>query len=411
MPNTPQQIRASESADRVRLGLAIVNEARCIAELAELRRAIESWAKENLLWDGSALVTPFIHKRDAPERYDALLLSLEGSLHEIFHFHHQDSNKHYEHFKSVLNQHGFDFEMEDATTICISPLDENRADEYLAFYRWQWIQNLATRRLYDIHEEVFAHFAKHPDHLIRLEWRQYEEFLDTVFRNQGFRTELGPGTSDGGVDIRLYQSQSIPQMVTIVQAKRYATKPIGLETVAALFGIAVQQRVHKGILATTSRFLPGAKQFSQSVSSDLGFPNIELVDSHRVGGWCADIAEELNRFFQNGETPAPSIIGSECLEGLTGRIVVACGVYNMVSNYFAKIVADFPHEVILQRIDSEQISGDGQSGTEVAKDTGEPHPRFIAFKRPSTNGELNFWGNGELYSLWNGKPQYFDHAD
>jgi len=131
------------------------------------------------------------------------------------------------------------------------------------------------------------------------------------------------------------------------------------------------------------------------------------VDSRRVGGWCADIAEELNRFFQNGETPAPSIVGPECLKGLTGRIVVAYGGYN----YFAKIVADFPYEVILQPIDSEYVSGDTQRGTEVAKGTSKPHPRFIAFKDTSTNGDLNFWGDGKLYFLWDGTPQYFDHLD
>lgn len=201
-------------------------------------------------------------------------------------------------------------------------------------------------------------------------------------------------------------------MVTLVQAKRYTARPIGLDTVAALFGIAVQQRAHKGILATTSRFQPGAKRFARSIPSGLGFPNIELVDSRRVGGWCADIAEELNRFFQNGETPAPSIIGSECLKGLTGHIVVACGSNYMVSNYFAKIVADFPYEVILQPIDSEQVSSEnGLRGTEVAKDTSKPHRRFIAFKHTSTDGDLNFWGDGELYFLWDGTPQYFDHLD
>jgi len=120
----------------------------------------------------------------------------------------------------------------------------------------------------------------------------------------------------------------------------------------------------------------------------------------------------LNRFFHNGKIPVPLIIGPECLKGLTERIVVARGGYDMVINYFAKIVADFPYEVILQPIDSEQISGEvGLRGTEVAKDTSKPYPRFIAFKGTSTNGDLNFWGDGKLYFLWDGTPRYFDHLD
>lgn len=206
MPITPRHIRTAEASDGVRLGLTTIKEERCMAELAELRHAIESWAKENKLWRDSAFLTPFIHKGDAPKRYDALLLTFEGPLYDVFNLNRQDAEEHYEHFKSMLEMRGFYFDMEDHVTMCIMPLDEKRADEYLALYRWQWIQNLATSRLYDIHIEVFEHFAKHPDHFARLEWRQYEEFLDAVFRNQGFRTELGPGTNDGGGDIRLYQS-------------------------------------------------------------------------------------------------------------------------------------------------------------------------------------------------------------
>jgi len=44
MPSKPRQIR---TADGVRLGAATINEERCIAELTELRRAIESWAKDS----------------------------------------------------------------------------------------------------------------------------------------------------------------------------------------------------------------------------------------------------------------------------------------------------------------------------------------------------------------------------
>lgn len=277
------------------------------------------------------------------------------------------------------------------------PTDDQRADDYLALHRWQWIQHLAKQRLFDIHSEVFDHFAKHPDHLARLGWRQYEEFLDAVFRNQGFRTELGTGGNDGGVDIRLYQSESLPQMVTLVQAKKYLNRPIKQDTVAALFGNAVLNKAHKGILATTSRFQPAAKRFAKSVCSDLNFPEIDLVDSKGVGGWCADIATELNRYFNNGETPAPPVITEQHLGGLTGQIVVASGGHDMVINYFARIVDDFSHEVVLESLKSEETSGDGQRGT--------------AFKSRWEHGSLHFWGGGNLYSLWDGTPQDFDYLD
>jgi restriction system protein len=395
----------------VRLGAATVNESKLITELTKLKAAVVEWAEGHDLWSDANFHTPFIHRGEAPERHIALLLTLDGPLFDVFNSTHEETDKLYEEFHALLEKHGFWSELQNHYTLNIMPTDDQRADDYLALHRWQWIQHLATQRLFDIHSEVFEHFAKNPDHLARLEWRQYEEFLDAVFRNQGFRTELGSGTNDGGIDIRLYQSQSLPQMITVVQAKKYRSRPINLDTVAALFGNAVANKANRGILATTSRFQPAAKKFALSVSSDVSFPEIDLVDSKRVGGWCADIAAELDRYFSNGETPAPPIITAQHLSGFTGRIVVASGGYDMVINYFARIVADFPHEVVLEVLKSEETSGDGQRGTVVADMDSPAGLRFTAFKRRWDDGPVHFWGGGRLYSLWDGAPQHFDYCD
>jgi hypothetical protein len=395
----------------VRFGAATVDESRLVRELATLEEAVARWAEGYDLWEDANFHVPFIHRGEAPERHIVLLLTLDGPLHDVFNSTHEETDRLEQEFSALLEKHGFWYELQNHYTVNIMPTDDQRSDDYLALHRWQWVQHLATQRLFDIHSEVFEHFAKHPEHLARLGWRQYEEFLDAVFRNQGFRTELGSGTNDRGVDIRIYQSQSLPQMVTVVQAKKYRSRPINLDTVAALFGNAVANKASSGILATTSRFQPAAKKFAKSVSSDLSFPKIDLVDSKRVGGWCADIAAELDRYFNNGETAAPPIVTLEHLKGLTGRIVVASGGCDMVINYFARIVADFPYEVILETIGSQETSGDGQRGTVVAKVKSAPGPRFTAFKNSSDIGTIDFWGDGRLYSLWDGTPQDFDYCD
>ena len=395
----------------VRLGNLTVDESRLVQELATLKEAVARWAKGYGLWHDANFQVPFIHNGEAPEHQLVLLLTFEGSLHNVFDSTHEETDRLEQEFSTLLEKHGFWYELQNHHTVNIMPTDDQRADDYLALHRWQWIQHLATQRLFDIHSEVFEYFAKHPEHLARLGWRQYEEFLDAVFRNQGFQTELGPGTNDGGIDIRIYQSQSLPQMVTVVQAKRYRSRPINLDTVAALFGNAVANKASGGILATTSRFQPAAKRFANSVSSDLSFPKIDLVDSKRVGEWCADIAAELDRYFNSGETAAPPIITFEHLKGLTGRIVVASGGYNMVINYFARIVADFPYEVVLETIESEETSGDGQRGTVIAKINSTPGLRSTAFKKSWDDGTIHFWGGGHLYSLWDGTPQHFDYCD
>jgi Restriction endonuclease len=395
----------------IRLGAATVDERQLIRELASLQEAVAQWAKGYDLWEDAHFHIPFVHRGEAPERHIVLLLTFDGPLYNVFNSIHEETHRLQQELSSLLEEHGFWYELQNHYTANIMPTDDQRSDDYLALHRWQWVQHLATQRLFDVHSEVFEHFAQHPEHLARLGWRQYEEFLDAVFRNQGFRTELGSGTDDGGVDIRIYQSQSLPQMVTLVQAKRYRSRPINLDTVAALFGNAVANKASSGILATTSRFQPAAKKFAKSVSSEVSFPKIDLVDSKRVGGWCADIAAELDRYFNKGETAAPPIITQEHLEGLTGRIVVARWGYDMVINDFAKIVADFPYEVVLETIGSEETSGDGQRGTVIAKVNDSPGLRFTAFKKSWENGAIHFWGGGRSYSLWDGTPQDFDYCD
>lgn len=237
----------------VRIGRESVEEMARQVQLAAIRKDIESWAKRRGFWFDTSFWEPIAYRRERPRLAEVLLIISEGPLAMGM------SEKHEAQFHAILEKHGFWYSLENHYTIVLYPEDERLQQEFLVMERWRWVQQLAVHRLYDIHSEVFEHFATKPEDLKRLTWRQYEEFLDSVFRNQGFFTKLGPGRSDGGIDNRLYQSATVPELVTIVQARRYTSKPIGLEAVAALFGHAVKERAKRGIFATTSRFLPGAK--------------------------------------------------------------------------------------------------------------------------------------------------------
>lgn len=138
--------------------------------------------------------------------------------------------------------------------------------------------------------ELMAYFAEYPDKLQEMEWRKFEELLDAIFRNQGYHTELGPGSGDGGVDIRLIQKDSIGEVLTLVQAKRYnARNPIGLEAVQALHGVVDDQRAHRGLFVTTSRYLPGAREFAARQNQRL-----ILATSKEVATWCKRIVTHKN---------------------------------------------------------------------------------------------------------------------
>jgi HJR/Mrr/RecB family endonuclease len=133
-----------------------------------------------------------------------------------------------------------------------------------------------------INSELLEYFAANPLALHELSWRKFEEVLEAVFRNQGFRTEIGPGSDDGGVDLRLLRKDSIGEVVTLVQAKRYApNRPISLEAVSALYGVVESENANRGLFVTTSRYLPSAERFAQTTRSRL-----VLATADDVARWC-----------------------------------------------------------------------------------------------------------------------------
>jgi len=142
-----------------------------------------------------------------------------------------------------------------------------------------------------INFQLVEYFAEHPEQLHHLDWRKFEELLEAVFRNQGYDTELGPGRRDGGVDLRLIQKDSIGQMVTLVQVKRYSpNNPVKLDAVAALYGVVEAQAANRGLFVTTSRYLPSAKRFAEERNRRL-----ILASPQEVADWCKALSA-------NGET-------------------------------------------------------------------------------------------------------------
>ena len=387
----------------VRLGEQEICEAALTAEIARVQREIETWGRENELWHEESFGTPFLHHNDAPEEYETLLLFSEGCINRIFAI---DGayNAFEPSFMALLDRLGYDFEMTESCTFALYPREGRLRRDFLRLHRWQWLQHLAQQKLLELHGEVFEHFGKYPQDLQQLEWRQFEELLDAIFKNQGFYTELGPGRNDGGVDLRLYQSHSIPELVTLVQAKQYQA-PIQQEAVAALWAHAVLEGAPRALFATTSRFQPAVTKFAASTEQRVGLPALELVDGKKIAGWCAEIGKTLDAYFANGQA-APPII-TDATGPLAGQIVVAHYGYNCTNNSFARIEADFQHEVILRSIGKKMVSGDGQMGFEVPAE-GEA----LSFRQPvrmlGRKNHGGFWADRMLYQLWDGRPQHFN---
>lgn len=140
-----------------------------------------------------------------------------------------------------------------------------------------------------INAELIAYFSQNPERMYDLAPRQFEELLDAIFRNQGYRSDLGPGWADGGVDLRLYQKDSVGEICTLVQAKRYDPKrAIRLEAVAALDALVSAEGANRGLFVTTARYLPSTREFAAKRGHRL-----TLATSQDVARWCAEAAKHF----------------------------------------------------------------------------------------------------------------------
>jgi anti-anti-sigma regulatory factor len=140
-----------------------------------------------------------------------------------------------------------------------------------------------------IDRELVDYFARNPDRLTDLDWRKFELLLDAVFRNHGFRTELGSGRADGGIDLRLVQSDACGELITLVQAKKYEKhRPIRLEAVQAFCAVIDDQKANRGLFVTTSRYLPGVRVFAERQRHRL-----TLADSADVARWCEGAVKRM----------------------------------------------------------------------------------------------------------------------
>lgn len=139
--------------------------------------------------------------------------------------------------------------------------------------------------LSQITAELIEYFAKHPDELYNLEPRKFEELLEALFRNLGYRAEIGPGWADGGVDLRLFKDDDIGEILTLVQAKRYRIdNPIRIDAVAALAKHVDLENANRGLFVTTSRYLPSTQEFAAKCGHQL-----TLATSVDVSRWCEEV--------------------------------------------------------------------------------------------------------------------------
>lgn len=138
--------------------------------------------------------------------------------------------------------------------------------EYGTFFDQRFINylNANTDRLGDIH------------------WRKFEELTAEFFEREGFNVELGPGSNDDGVDVRVWedsQDQKNDPPHFIIQCKRQKSK-IEKVVIKGLYADVAFQEASYGLIVTSSELSPGARE----TISVRGYP-IREVNNHGVKDW------------------------------------------------------------------------------------------------------------------------------
>lgn len=114
----------------------------------------------------------------------------------------------------------------------------------------------------DVNVALMQHLAKHPNDMLELHSRQYEEVVAELYASMGFEVTLTPRQKDGGLDICAVSRSDIGTQLFIIECKKYSsTHKVGVELVRNLYGVLGMDKhgPSAGIIATTSYFTKDAK--------------------------------------------------------------------------------------------------------------------------------------------------------
>lgn len=384
------------------------------AEIKRIETAIQSWAESRDLWFDCGFTTYLDHvDGEPPEPPVVSILTFEGDLYHVLSG--EDSLGYEVEFRNLLGDLGYHYENINGVSAEIYAEDAELSVAFSSYFQWQWVCSLVREDTADVYEELYRHFAQKPEDLQRLHWRDFEVLLFRIFQSQGFVAELGPGRGDEGVDLRLWQRDPIGDVLTLVQAKRYANRnKIDLTQVAALYGIQQVESADRSLFVTTSSYLPVARRFAGRTSGAL-----QLAERDDIVKWCEKATSGV--IIDKSSLIAPAAVSriiADVANRHDARVLHATWGRNMVMNKFALVIKESKHAALLMSLECNNISDDGygQRGLEIPKLDWTTGARLNSecvwrAKRTVKDGRVSYWDGNNLYCSWNGKPAHFDYMD
>ena len=122
--------------------------------------------------------------------------------------------------------------------------------------------------------------------IYKISSREFEEIIAEIFRENGFDVDLTKKTRDGGKDIiAIHKSSMGIDTCYLIECKKYApNNKVGVGIVRTLYGVhSSLDGANKSIIATTSSFTSGAKQFANDCLRSKW--HMDLKDHNDVLKW------------------------------------------------------------------------------------------------------------------------------
>jgi transcriptional regulator with XRE-family HTH domain len=111
----------------------------------------------------------------------------------------------------------------------------------------------------DVSDEVLKRLAAAPRLMRDMHWEDFEALVAQLFRRDGFEVVTTPSRGDRGVDMYAARRTGLGSFLFVVECKRHVA-PIGPSFVRELAWVVEREQATGGVLATSSRFTPGARE-------------------------------------------------------------------------------------------------------------------------------------------------------
>ncbi|MGE6758802.1 restriction endonuclease [Corallococcus interemptor] len=149
------------------------------------------------------------------------------------------------------------------------------------------------------------------ERLDKMHWRNFERLTAEYFHRKDYAVVLGPGSKDGGVDIRLWPKdadKSLPPLM-LIQCKRYKRDTlVELEYVKALWADVSFEGAQGGLIATTARISPDGKRIAEARKYALSFAENESVKDWTRSMWRYSWDEEKRQTVGVGNFLLPPVV-------------------------------------------------------------------------------------------------------